>query len=147
MHHDHGVTRNSVGDEHPLDRLGNRDDPVGTAPGAEPTDVKLDAARGDDRPALRDGRDQRERVAIVDVDDVRLECGDGAAQVPPGARIQTDLPGGAKDVDAGRGAALRELAALLGDERLLDLDIAPELAGEQPDLLLAAAPVAARIDL
>src|SRR5204863_5595612 len=78
---------------------------------------------------------------------VRLECGDGAAQVPPGARIQTDLPGGAKDVDAGRGAALRELAALLGDERLLDLDIAPELAGEQPDLLLAAAPVAARIDL
>src|SRR5206468_8618800 len=134
-----GARVDAVGDQHVPDGLGNRDDADGTAPGAEASGVEFDSSGRDDAPAHGRGRYERQRVAVVDVDDVRLECCDGAAQVPPGPRIETDVPRRAEHADAvGRGAP-RQLASLLGDERLLDLRFPAQFTAEAPHLVLAAA--------
>ena len=111
--------------------------------------VKLDATGGDDLPAQRDGRDQGQRVAVVDMDHVRLERRNRPPQVPPGAGIQTDVPGRTEHADAAGGRALRKLGALLGDERLFDSPpgLPAQLAAQEPDLILAAAPGTARVYL
>jgi hypothetical protein len=67
--------------------------------------------------------------------------------MPPRAGIESDVPGGAEDVDPAGSGALRELAALFADERLLDVAELRKLASKEPDLLLATAPIPARVDL
>src|SRR5258705_2960446 len=81
------------------------------------------------------------------VNDVRLEGRNRAPQVPPCARVEADLPGRALDTDAVGSGATRQLAVLARDQELFDAGLSRELATEQPDLMLPAAPFAAGIDL
>ena len=66
-------------------------------------------------------------MTIVDVDDVRLKGPDGTAQVPPGARVEADVPGGAEHLDAIGCRALRELTSLFCDECQRDVALACQL--------------------
>src|SRR6266550_558742 len=109
--------------------------------------MEFDATRRYDLAAHGDGCHERQRMAVVHMDHVRLERGNRAAQVPPGAGIQADLPRGAEHADAAGRGALCQLAALFGDERLLDLRLAAELAAEEPHLVLAPPPFPARVNL
>src|SRR5467141_3360625 len=147
MDHVDGVAGNVVIDQDALHRLGNSDDAVGPSPRGKAPDTELDATGRHDVPAEGDCCDERQRMAVVRVNHVRLERCDRAPQVPPGARIEADLPGGAVHRDAARGGPLGELAPLFGDERLLQLSLAAELPTQQPDLILAAAPIPARVYL
>src|SRR3989441_10303173 len=81
------------------------------------------------------------------VNDIRLECGDRAPQMPPRPRVEPDLPRDTLHRDpVGRGPA-RQLAPLVGDEDLFDGGVAAELTAQQQNLLLAATPFTARVYL
>ena len=90
--------------------------------------MKIHAPSGHERPAHRHRRGQGERVAIVHVDDVRSERGGRASQVPPGPRVEPDLPAGSLHGDASGTHATRQLTAVFGDEDLLDPGVLAELA-------------------
>src|SRR6266540_3292410 len=150
---DDGIARDAIGDQHALDRVGNRDDAIGAPPCAKAPGMERDAPCRDEPAAapapspLGDRGGERQRMAVVHVNHVGLECRDGAPQVPPGARIQADSPGGPVHLRPGGRGAFGERAALFGDERLLDPRCAIELAAQEPDLILAAAPIPARVYL
>ncbi len=66
-------------------------------------------------------------MAVVDVNDVRLKGRDRPPQMPPRPRVEPDLPGGIADRHAVCGHAPGQLAALSGDENLLEPSYAAEL--------------------
>ena len=62
-------------------------------------------------------------------------------------RVEPDLPGGGVHGDAFGARAAGELAIQPRRQDLLDARILPQLAAQQSDLVLAAAPFAARVHL
>ncbi len=109
--------------------------------------VKIHAPRRNERAATRECRGQRQPVTVVRVDDVRLEGRDGPPQLPPRSGVERQLPCGAVHGCTIRGGAPGQLAGPPGEENLLDCARVPELAAQQPDLVLAAAPFATRVYL
>ena len=137
----------AVGREDILDRPGDRDDTIGAAPGAEASDMEVDAAGGHE-PCVADRMTGHpECVSVVRVHDVGLELGDREVAPEPCARVQTPSPRRFGDRRAVGGSASRQLAPPLRDEDLLDARLPRQLTAQQAHLVLAAAPLTAGIDL
>lgn len=114
--------------------------------------MEIDAPSGDERGRSRAAETPRparelQGVTVVRVHDGRPEGANRAAQMPQGPRIEPRSPRHLPDRDPVPLNAARQLAAAARDELLLHLAPAVQLAREQANLVLAAAPFAARVDL
>jgi hypothetical protein len=83
----------------------------------------------------------------VRVDDVGPEFPGLHHEAPPRARVEAHRPGDFPNGDPVACGAPRELAPSSCDQPLLDGRLIAEGAGEQPHLVLSAAPFAAGVDV
>src|SRR5439155_16400794 len=89
---------------------------------------EVEEAAGPDR--------ERDGVAVVCVDQIGGPGQGFDDETPPGPRVEPEGPGDLTDGHAlGRGP-VRQLAASLCDEPLLDTGLASQLTGQQADLVL-----------
>jgi len=107
-----------------------------------------DAGRGPCETQETPGPDrQRDRVAVVRVDDIGGPDQGFDDQPPPGPRVEPESPRDLANGAALRRGPARELTAAPRDEPLLDTGLPSQLAGQQPDLVLTAPEFPAGVDV
>ena len=144
MHDDNPVGTDAVLDQDLPDRRGDRDHPVRPGPGATPPEMEVHPAGHHERHPAEPGRHCRDDqgVTVVGVQDrVRPGFPQGCHQGP---RVEGGAPAAGTERNADGVQSPGQFSLTPGHHDLGEVRLPLEGAREQPDLILAAPPLASR---